>query len=137
MSEYMNFHLPGGLDVSDEERVAEEIREEHVVLVQKSNNDIPLHDENGAARHADWSFWERENYEFQTEESVAQIPIGWYESNQWAFVLTLFHHIIYVLQLSVADLHLPNSPVLAMKYMSFIMRGRTPQAVLNCSFATL
>merc|ERR1712059_176096 len=121
-------HLPGGLDDSEEENIAEEIREEHVILVQKSNNDIPLHDPNGAARHADWAFWQRENYEFQSEESISRVPIGWYESSQWAFVLTLFHHVLFVLQVSVADLHLGRSPVLAIKYMSYIMRGKTPQS---------
>ena len=42
MSDHMNFHLPGGLHVEDEESVEAEISEEHVVLVQRSNEDEPM-----------------------------------------------------------------------------------------------
>ena len=124
--ENFNFHLPGGIDFSDEDLVDEEIREAHEVTVQRSNNDIPPVNEHEAAQEADFAFWQREQYELQTEENQERIPIGWQESSNWAFLLTLFHHMLFILQISVADIHLPRSPVLAIKYMSYIMRGKTP-----------
>ena len=129
--ENFNFHLPGGIDYSDDELVNEEIREAHVEVVQRSNYDIPPvndHEAAQSAQEADFAFWERESYEFQSEENLERIPIGWQESTNWAFLLTLFHHMLYILQISVADIHLPRSPALAIKYTSYIMRGRSPQS---------
>ena len=133
MSNHMNFHLPGGIPAEDEEGLAAEIRDEHIILVQRSNDDEAHQNDDSDDKNAEWLFWERERYEVQAEETdVGQnIPIGWFESQQWCFVLCLFHHMCFVLQLSVADLHLPQSPVVAMQYMSYIYRGRNPQARLK------
>ena len=89
---HMNFHLPGGLPAENEEDVEEEIRDEHLVLVQRSNGEEEedhQNDESGGDENAEWVFWERDSFEVQTEEAdVGRYqPISWYESQQWFFIL--------------------------------------------------
>ena len=68
----MNFHLPGGLAVEDEESVEAEIRDEHIILVQRRNGDEPTPNDDSESEQAEWSFWERECYEVQAEETSVE-----------------------------------------------------------------
>ena len=132
---HLNFHLPGGRPAETEEEVEDEIRDEHLVLVQ-DRNDEQEHEndeQGGVSEDTEWVRWERDSFEVQTVESdVGRYqPISWYESQQWLFVLRLFHHMCFVLELSMADIQLPETPVLAIRYMQYIYRGRNPQARLK------
>ena len=113
--------------------INEEIKDEHNVLIQNSIN-TDENDENEDENEWDneWIHWERENLEVRKEKEVESYqPIGWAETQQWLFVLKLFHNLLFVLKLSLVDVQLPVTPVFAIQMMQFIQWDRSPQARLK------